>query len=410
MSAAAASVHGGLYSLEWAAPEFIVIEFDRLRTERSADITADVAVRRTAPGLEGHIHSARLLMTGTRARGDLAKHLADRTKGAGIDWPHLVEEAVVAALDHYRAGEPPILLRDAVPPDGATWLLPPLVLAVQPTIWFGDGGVGKSALALAAGLSIHMDRGDLLGVAPTAKRVVAYLDWEFDACEHRERMRQLVGGQMPDIVYRRCQVPLRDDVERLNRFIRDWGIDFLIIDSVAAACGDEPESAAVALAFFNALRQLGCGALCIAHTTKNGSEERPFGSTFWHNGARCTWLVKKERDTSATGFIAGMFNKKSNSGPLASSIGFEFDFGGDRLAISRTDIREVVGFEPHIPLRERMRAALRSGAASVRDLATVLGEPEGSVRKAVDRDNGRTFIRLEGDGEPLRVGLLDRGR
>lgn len=410
MSTATASMHGGLYSLEWAAPEFVVIEFDRLRTERSADITADVAVHRTAPGLEGHIHSARLLMTGTRARSDLAKHLADRTKGAGIDWPRLVEEAIVAALDHYRAGEPPILLRDAVPPEGTTWLLPPLVLAVQPTIWFGDGGVGKSALALAAGLSIHMDRGDLLGVAPTAKRVVAYLDWEFDAYEHRERMRQLVGGQMPDIVYRRCQVPLRDDVERLNRFIRDWGIDFLIIDSVAAACGDEPESAAVALAFFNALRQLGCGALCIAHITKNGSEERPFGSTFWHNGARSTWLVKKERETSGSSFVVGMFNKKSNSGPLAAPIGFNVDFGADRLAISRTDIREVTDFEPHVPLKERMRAVLRSGALSVKDLADFLGEPEGSVRRAFDRDGGRYFVRIDGRGSAFRVGLALDGR
>jgi len=163
-------------------------------------------------------------------------------------------------------------------------------------------------------------------------------------------------------------------------------------------------------AFFNALRQLGCGALCIAHTTKNGSEERPFGSTFWHNGARSTWLVKKERDTSASGFVAGMFNKKSNSGPLASPIGFGFDFSDDRLVISRTDIRDVVGFEPHIPLKERMRAALRSGAASIKDLASVLGEPENSVRKAVDRDEGRTFVRLNQVGEPLKVGLADHGR
>jgi AAA domain len=410
MSAITFSAHGGLFSCEWGEPDHIVIEFDRLQTERSGDITADVAVRMTAPGLVRNLHSARLLMTGTRARGDLAKHLAERTKGHGLDWSEMVEEAIICTLDTYRAGDPPILLRDAVAPEGERWLLPPLVLATQPTIWFGDGGVGKSALALAAGLSIHMDRGDLLGVAPTAKRVVAYFDWEFDAYEHRERMRQLVGGQMPDIVYRRCQVPLRDDVERLNRYIRDWGIDFLIIDSVGAACGDEPESAAVALAFFNALRQLGCGALCIAHTTKNGSEERPFGSTFWHNGARSTWLVKKERDTSASGFVAGMFNKKSNSGPLASPIGFGFDFSDDRLVISRTDIRDVVGFEPHIPLRERMRAALRSGAASIKDLAAVLGEPEGSLRKTVDRDKGRTFVRLEGDGDPLRVGLVDHGR
>ncbi len=409
MNPAASSVHGGLYRFEWAAPECVVIEFDRLRTERNGDITADVGVRGTAPGLGGHIHSARLLMTGTRARGELAKHLAERTKGLGLDWPRMVEQAIVQALDAYRAGEPPILLRDAIPPAGATWLLPPLVLATQPTIWFGDGGVGKSVLALAAGLSIHMDRSDLIGFAPTAHRVVAYLDWEFDAYEHRDRMRQLVGAQMPDIVYRRCHVPLRDDVERLNRFIRDWGIGFLIIDSVAAACGDEPESAAVALSFFNALRQLGCGALCIAHITKNGSEERPFGSTFWHNGARSTWLVKKERDASESGFVVAMINKKSNSGPLGPRIGFDVNFDGDRLAISRTDIREIADFEPQVPLRERMRVALRSGARSSKDLAALLDAPEGSVRRAFDRDGGRCFVRVEGVGAAFKIGLANRG-
>jgi hypothetical protein len=62
-------------------------------------------------------------------------------------------------------------------------LLDRIVLGQHPTIWFDDGGSFKSYMALGAAVAIHTGRGDVLGIAPTTTRRVAYLDWEFDAWE-----------------------------------------------------------------------------------------------------------------------------------------------------------------------------------------------------------------------------------
>jgi hypothetical protein len=253
--------------------------------ERS-DVTAEIDVRATTAGLERRLHRTRLSLTGTRSRLDVARYLKGRLSASAFDWEQAIEDAAWLVLDDYRAGEPAILLREAVSPEGSPWLVPPLILAHQPTIWFGDGSSAKSLLALAAGLAIQAGSADLLGITPTARRNVLLLDYEWEAWEHLARMRKLVGEPMPDLVYRRCLAPLQDEVDVLLHLIAERDIGFVIIDSIGPACGGEPEVAAVALAFFAALRQLGVGALCLAHTIKNGSsEERPFGSTFWHNGA-----------------------------------------------------------------------------------------------------------------------------
>jgi len=61
----------------------------------------------------------------------------------------------------------------------------------------------------------------------------------------------------------------------------------VILDSVAFACEGPPEAAETAAAYYWALRLLGVGSTSIAHITKaEGGDQKPFGSAFWHNGAR----------------------------------------------------------------------------------------------------------------------------
>jgi hypothetical protein len=76
-----------------------------------------------------------------------------------------------------------------------------------------------------------------------------------------------------------------------------YGINYWIIDSVAFAVGVGAETSEAATSCYAALRQVGVGgSLSIAHTTKkvakaDRGKEKPFGSVFWHNGARMTWLA-----------------------------------------------------------------------------------------------------------------------
>jgi hypothetical protein len=59
-----------------------------------------------------------------------------------------------------------------------------------------------------------------------------------------------------------------------------------------------PEAADSAADYFRALRTLNMGSLHIAHVTKaEGGDQKPFGSTFYHNGARSTWFVQRSEDS-----------------------------------------------------------------------------------------------------------------
>lgn len=407
------SAEHGIYTYRLGAPAFVSLEFDQVRSARDGDLTAEVTARSTAPGMAKVIHLARCTITGTRSRQDLAAHLQKRHPGPSIDWPEIVEQATVKTIGAYRAGEPAILLRDAPVPIDAGYLMAPLLVARQPSIWFGDGGNGKSLLALAAALSIHGDRADLLGIPPSSQMRVAYLDWEWDAHEHRQRMRSLLppGEPEPDIVYLSCYGALRDQVDRIKRVVREQEVGYLVIDSVAAAAGGEPESAEVALGFFTALRAIGVGSLCIAHTTKNPeAQDRPFGSAFWHNSARSTWLVRKEQELGTNGLTVGMFNKKANSGPASNPLGFEIRFDGGRTTISRTDVRNVPGLAETLPLKARIHHALTSGFRTVQELADDLGADQDSISKTLRRHESKAFVRAPmGTDRVQRWGVLARG-
>jgi hypothetical protein len=266
----------GAARLRWDSPQHVLVEFDYLRADnRSGELRGQITVTSNAPGSHGLLHRANLNLTSTQARTACVKQLASRGKDQGVDWNALVEQACYLTVEAHRAGEPAILLRNAERPADAGWLLPPIVLGRLPTIIFGDGGTAKSYLSLAAAISIHSGY-ELLSIKPSARVNVAYLDWEFDAYEHRDRMRRLVGEDMPGIVYVPCVGPLRDQVDRLQRVIREHDLGFVVIDSVGMACEGPPEEAQSALGFFDALRSLQVGALCVAHVNRSGDTDRPF--------------------------------------------------------------------------------------------------------------------------------------
>lgn len=404
---AAIATELGRYRVTWHEPH-VSFDFDLVRSERSSEVTAEVTVQAwdDAAAIMRHIHQARVNLTGTRSRDDLGRKLAAASHGGEqLDWPALVEGSCVMALREYRRGEPAIRLRDAVAPEGEVELIPPLVLRRQPTIWFGDGGTGKSLLSLAAALAIHTGRGDLLGIMPTATTRVAFLDFELEAWEQRDRMARLVGSDMPDVVYRRCVGSLREQVDSLRRMVRDEQIGFVVIDSVGPACGGPPEDSATALGFFEGVRMLGVGALCIAHVNRSGDTEKPFGSGFWHNSARSTWYVRKEQEVGESRLTVGMFNRKANLGPLSRPIGFELDFADGRTTIRRTDLANMPALALNLPLRQRIAHEVATGAMTIADLAERLEATPDTVGRTVRRYD-RLFTKVSGPDGIYRIGLL----
>jgi hypothetical protein len=179
------------------------------------------------------------------------------------------------------------------------------------SIWFGDGGTGKSLLALYVAGQLAQK-----GV-PTL-----YCDWELDRDEHRLRYEQLFGTAIPqDLWYWRCDRPLVQVSDAIRREVKKHRIDFVVVDSVGYACGDSPESASVATQYTIHARSFGVGSLHLAHTTKAGDNAKlkPFGSTFWHNSARSSWYIEAVTGKTRNGVTATdlkFYHRKSNFGPL----------------------------------------------------------------------------------------------
>lgn len=189
-----------------------------------------------------------------------------------------------------------------------------------------------------------------------------------------------------------------------RRIVRDEKIGALAIDSVGPAAGGEPESAQVAMAFFAASRSLGVPIIASAHTTKNGaSDDKPFGSTYWHNLARRTWLVRKQQDEGANGLTIGLFNKKNNTGPLANPLAYRLTHG-ERIGFTPVSAVNEPGLNANVSLWQRVAHSLRFGSRTIADLATELDASPDAVRMAVERRADR-FADLGGRGKDKTVGL-----
>lgn len=198
---------------------------------------------------------------------------------------------------------------------------------------------------------------------------------------------------------------------RVRHVIKDMGVEFLIVDSVAAACGGEPEAAESANRFFLALRSLGLGSLLIAHTTKSGTEDAPFGSVFWRNNARSVWLVKKEQEIDQSTLKIALFNKKANSDRLQAPVAFGVGYGSQRTTIVRlgqadlsTDLAKAGG----VSFSYRMRVALSAGPKDYATLAEELDSTPDVVGKTARRGSEAGAYTITRDGNRTVVGLRAR--
>lgn len=382
----------GCYRLD--IPELeMTFEVDRLRWERH-QLIGELTVRCSIPGAstvgDGVLNIAEMNFSSVRSREDRDRYLRRRLKTKeDVDWLALLEEVSVRVLDADRRGTPSIDLRTMPAPAPDTMLnVDGLTLPRRhPSILFGDGGAAKSYLGLY-----------VLGCLANEGVRVALFDWELAGEDHRTRLEQLFGGLMPQIEYARCDRPLVSEVDRLRRIVREKGVEFAMFDSVAFACDGPPEAAEIAGRYFRATRQLGAiGSLHIAHVSKaEGADKKPFGSAFWHNGARSTWFAKLAEDDPQDDVIqVGLFHRKTNLGAKQRSIGFELAFSASRTTISRVSLADIPEFVTKMTVRQRMDQALKPGSMSVEKLAQAVDVSANTIRLTIRR-NGVQFVLLEG--------------
>lgn len=396
----------GSYALAYPK-EGVLFVLDRLRRQHE-QLVGELRVESVAPAARtvcGRLVSfGELNLSSTQARSTRARLLAQRAPIKGFDWIGALERLAFAVAEAERDGEPAADLRTFPLPEAEPYyeVLGITLPKHHPTIIFGDGGSLKSYLALY-----------IAGVLAQEGVAVGYLDYELDGSSHRGRLRRLFGDQEPAITYLRCDRPLVHDVDRVRRIISGQRLLFLVIDSVGYACDGPPEEAGTAMTYFGAVRRLGVGTLHIAHVSKQlGADQRPFGSVYWHNSARCTWYCRANEDQGEQSSTRDLLliNRKNNLGPLRPPVGLTVTFAADRTYIRTGQPADVPEFVPQLSVTHRIVHVLRGGALTVTQIAAELDLPVNTVSKTINRwlRRGKIFTVLAGTKTQRVIGLLDR--
>ena len=380
-------VSEGRYTLTY--PDLgIVFDASRLRLERQRDLHGQLTVRTTMQGaktVDGVLSSSSFNLSSQQSRTRLATFLGTRSGAPGIDWLSGLEALCWKVTQAFDAGTPVETLSEVpLPPPDSVWNVAGLTFPqTEPSFLYGDGGTGKSYLALWIATILCRDRGIN----------VLYCDWEFSASEHRVRLERLCGpDHLPGgaLQYMRCVSPLVQEQQKIEQVISEKNIGFCVMDSVTFANDGAPESAEFCASYFRATRSLGVGSLHLAHTTKqtqDGQDSKPFGSTFWHNGARATYLVKRAASGPNNALVeVSITNKKSNSGPLLPPVGVRLTFTENRTEIDPFDVAQSPDLSSSLPIWQRVKSLVATGPGlTVKELAEELCVPPGSVAKAVSR-------------------------
>lgn len=380
-------------------------EADYLRRE-GGQLKAEVLTRCELPGaqaFDGCLSIGDLNLSSARTRKSHASYLAERARTKKeVDWTGLLEEFAQRVLAAERNGQPAVWLHELPEPE------PDKFVAVegwelaryQATCLFGDGSAGKSLLSLWA-----------LGCLAKSGLRVGMADWEMDQAEHRRRLRQLFGAEMPPIRYVRCSRPFVQEADRLRRIVREDRLQYVLLDSISYATDGPAEAHEVAARYLQALRSLGeIGSLHTAHITKalEGNDHKPFGSVFWHNSMRLTWNAKTAGvQTNDSELSLGLYNRKINTGAKRPAVGFRFRFDGEAgpISVERVNVADVGDLAAQLSVPERVRIALRRGPLSRRQLSSELEDVKAdTLRTTINREKKAGRVLEFGD----RLSLADR--
>lgn len=406
-----ASLSGRL-TFKWP-DEGVIFEVDKLDRRRDG-LHGEIGVLSEVDGgrrlwLHGPV---RMNLSSTSAREALERVLSKRVSRA---WgPRIDEVCRDAILWHDRGEEVMDLSQYPVGTSSDVWLLEPMLLDEAPTMLFGDGGCGKSTLAMTMAVGLATATQALPNTWPVAMANVGYFDWESTPDEHRVKLAQISNGlglkSSPSIMYRKCVGPLVDQVDQLRRIISDHHIGLAIIDSVGLAAVHPLEDSESALGYFAALRSLGVATLSLGHVSKTADQQKPLGSAYWHNIPRITWEMRKSQEPGESHASLALLNRKSNRGKLSRPLGFRVDFTDTSVRYTEESILLDPVLSKNASVKAQIIGMMKQARIRLRSatIAKELDLPENVVTATLLRYRNVDFVMI-GAGRDTEWGIKANG-
>jgi hypothetical protein len=334
----------------------------------------------------------------TRAR--LAKQLHEKLQQE-IEWKEVMDYLCQKVQQLARAGDGCIEIYPDEKITPAEQLLEGIIYKGVQNIIYGEKEVLKSTIVYMLGMCVVLPWHDNpldLEVPKTGIKALV-LDWETDETLYRSCITRLQKGMdMPvcSMFYRRCALPLVDDLEAIQNHIETSKASLLIIDSLGAAAGGERgelKGAESALLFNSALRKIKTPSgpitsLIIAQTRKGDEDTKKhiYGSVYFTYYARNIFeLCRGEEDYQDTIHLA-LFHRFCNLGEKMRPMGIraEFDKANGGIKIEREPI-SIGEFVTKVSISTRILDTLKAGATSQKELKEELEVSYQSVGQALKR-------------------------
>lgn len=367
----------------------IVFDFRDISTARQR-FDADVTVTIQLPGFTARPFNAHLQLKSLSSIAEFRRTL-DATYGKELPWAAILNEACQRAKDAYLGASVAEDIADVAPLTDERYRIDGLIPEYGTTIIFGQGSASKTFQVL------DMCRCLTTGAAFLGRAVrpcrVLFLDFEGNAPTLSRRWRRLLAPHgieaIPEAFHymRGRGIPLADQMQTIRRELARTGAAVLVVDSAVSAIGANPLDAEYVgrnLALLNALE---ITVVVIAHVTKEGGEDFPFGSIFWHNLARMTWFVRRVDSEDSPDIRVGFFNKKANDDRRQKAFGVvvHFEDPNGPVTIEPYDLADEPELARGLSIPSRITRILSRGPRLTSQLAEECDEDPESIRRACTR-------------------------
>ena len=397
------------YLLEWT-DQHIKISTSRIHIHKDGRVTGELIIttdnKKLSPIL---MPSTQLNFSAERTRTSLIKNLSEKYQQ--FEWNTIIDQLAHYIQELVRKGEPVKELWTSADVKSPEYLLEPFIYKRLPNVIYGEKAVNKSTTLLVFYTCLILPWTDnpLELKVPDRSIKSLILDWEADEdiVQYQAKALQTAMNLPPFAVnYRRCALPLADDLEQIQGHINSIGAEAIFIDSLGAAAGGDLKAPEIALNFFTALRRLKTSSLIIAQTSKDETTKRKrmFGTVFFEYYARNIWELCKSESISDNEYDIALFHRSPNLSAVLKPIAFHLHYNETGLSIERTSV-DIKEFKTRMSSTVKVLDALKKGALSPEEISDRTDLPVNTIRvclsrlkkkeKVVDLERGKWGLRAD---------------